>query len=280
MIALFLLVLYSTSCGVHSEGQHVHIEPLTDNGSFQPGVTWFHVLLFSTTLQIQTLTSRVFTVLVLKVLSGVDNKVYVPLTCGAAYQNQSVFWKKDGERTTKFILSVRRRRLVHVSHWSGKKPVHHWVESYSWEKKSKSISSISFSVIVVEDRSGLQAGQSAAVSPLYTDYYWLQKLTELYFSCYRTKEIKPLFHLFPLFPFGHRYRKYQNRNSRALFCVRPAITLRPIKGVHPHFENHWHRPRPWWMLPVHAVVIMMNEKTNSSTNCWTCRGFSVTFVTL
>ncbi|XP_024921403.1 interleukin-12 subunit beta [Cynoglossus semilaevis] len=66
MIALFLLVLYSTSCGVHSEGQHVHIEPLTDN------------------------------VLVLKVLSGVDNKVYVPLTCGAAYQTQSVFWKKDG----------------------------------------------------------------------------------------------------------------------------------------------------------------------------------------
>lgn len=134
-------------------------------------------------------------------------------------------------------------------------------------EKKKSISSISFSVIVVEDRSGLQAGQSAAVSPLYTDYYWLQKLTELYFSCYRTKEIKPLFHLFPLFPFGHRYRKYQNRNSRALFCVRPAITLRPIKGVHPHFENHWHRPRPWWMLPVHQVVIMMNEKTNSSTNC-------------
>lgn len=35
-------------------------------------------------------------VLVLTVPNGVGTRVNVPLTCGEAYQNQSVFWKKDG----------------------------------------------------------------------------------------------------------------------------------------------------------------------------------------
>lgn len=35
-------------------------------------------------------------VLVLTVPDGVGTQVNVPLTCGNAYQDQSVFWKKDG----------------------------------------------------------------------------------------------------------------------------------------------------------------------------------------
>lgn len=35
-------------------------------------------------------------VLVLTVPDGVGTQVSVPLTCGQAYQSQSVFWKKDG----------------------------------------------------------------------------------------------------------------------------------------------------------------------------------------
>lgn len=35
-------------------------------------------------------------VVVLRVPSGVGTTVHVPLTCGEAYQTQSVFWKKDG----------------------------------------------------------------------------------------------------------------------------------------------------------------------------------------
>ncbi|XP_041808000.1 interleukin-12 subunit beta-like [Chelmon rostratus] len=35
-------------------------------------------------------------VLVLRVPYGVGTKVHVPLTCGEAYQNQPVFWKKNG----------------------------------------------------------------------------------------------------------------------------------------------------------------------------------------
>lgn len=35
-------------------------------------------------------------VLVLRVPYGVSSRVFVPLTCGEAYENQPVFWKKNG----------------------------------------------------------------------------------------------------------------------------------------------------------------------------------------
>lgn len=38
-------------------------------------------------------------VLVLRVPYGQGTRVYVPLTCGEAYQDQSVFWKKNGNTT-------------------------------------------------------------------------------------------------------------------------------------------------------------------------------------
>lgn len=40
-------------------------------------------------------------VLVLTVPDGVGTQVNVPLTCGKAFQDQSVFWKKDGKETVR-----------------------------------------------------------------------------------------------------------------------------------------------------------------------------------
>ncbi len=41
--------------------------------------------------------SMIKLVVVLRVPYGVGSRVYVPLTCGEAYQDQPVFWKKNGK---------------------------------------------------------------------------------------------------------------------------------------------------------------------------------------
>ncbi|XP_023124326.1 interleukin-12 subunit beta [Amphiprion ocellaris] len=66
MHAFFLLVLCAVVCGVSSNSQQVVIETLMDN------------------------------VVVLRVPHGPRPVVNVPLSCGEAYQNQPVFWKKNG----------------------------------------------------------------------------------------------------------------------------------------------------------------------------------------
>lgn len=43
--------------------------------------------------------SMIKPVLVLRVPNDVGTTMKVPLTCGEAYQSQSVFWKKDGKTT-------------------------------------------------------------------------------------------------------------------------------------------------------------------------------------
>ncbi|XP_029304348.1 interleukin-12 subunit beta [Cottoperca gobio] len=65
MRVLFLMVLYAGLCYASSDQEN--IETLMDN------------------------------VLVLRVPYGVSSTKYVPLSCGEAYQNQPVVWKKDGE---------------------------------------------------------------------------------------------------------------------------------------------------------------------------------------
>ncbi|XP_078122224.1 interleukin-12 subunit beta [Sander vitreus] len=67
MRALFLIVLYAGLCYASSDSDQENIEILMDN------------------------------VLVLRVPYGLGSRVYVPLTCGEAYQNHPVVWKKNGE---------------------------------------------------------------------------------------------------------------------------------------------------------------------------------------
>lgn len=43
--------------------------------------------------------SRIEPVLALKVRHGVATKASVPLSCGEAYENQRVLWKKNGNTT-------------------------------------------------------------------------------------------------------------------------------------------------------------------------------------
>ncbi|XP_031713354.1 interleukin-12 subunit beta [Anarrhichthys ocellatus] len=69
MRALFLMVLYAGLCYASSISDQENIETLMDN------------------------------VLVLRVPYGESTMVYVPLSCGEAYENQPVVWKKDGEAT-------------------------------------------------------------------------------------------------------------------------------------------------------------------------------------
>ncbi|XP_045896508.1 interleukin-12 subunit beta [Micropterus dolomieu] len=67
MHALFLMVLCAALSCASSDSNQDNIQTLMDN------------------------------VLVLRVPYGQGTRVYVPLTCGEAYQDQSVFWKKNGE---------------------------------------------------------------------------------------------------------------------------------------------------------------------------------------
>uniref|UniRef100_A0A3Q4B8M3 Interleukin-12 subunit beta n=1 Tax=Mola mola TaxID=94237 RepID=A0A3Q4B8M3_MOLML len=66
MNSLFLVALYGALCYATANSNKDKIETLMDN------------------------------VVVLRVPHGVGTQMYIPLTCGEAYQHQSVFWKKDG----------------------------------------------------------------------------------------------------------------------------------------------------------------------------------------
>ncbi|XP_060942453.1 interleukin-12 subunit beta [Limanda limanda] len=67
MISLLLVLLSSALCWASSHKPNENIETLMDN------------------------------VLVLRVPYGQDSMKYVPLTCGETLQNQTVFWKKNGQ---------------------------------------------------------------------------------------------------------------------------------------------------------------------------------------
>nr|QAB02673.1 IL-12p40 [Lateolabrax maculatus] len=66
MRTVFLVVLYAALCYASSDSSQENIETLMDN------------------------------VLVLRVPYGLGTRVNVPLTCGEAYENQPVFWQKNG----------------------------------------------------------------------------------------------------------------------------------------------------------------------------------------
>ncbi|AWO99900.1 putative interleukin-12 subunit beta-like [Scophthalmus maximus] len=82
MSALLLVVLYSALCCAYSHGQQENIEILMDN------------------------------VLVLRVPHGRGGREYVSLTCGEAYQNQPVFWKKNGVGLNPALQGNQVRVLV------------------------------------------------------------------------------------------------------------------------------------------------------------------------
>ncbi|KAI3373820.1 hypothetical protein L3Q82_022394 [Scortum barcoo] len=78
MRVLFLLVLYGALCGASSDSNQENIETLTDNGC-------------------QSFCTCVCVVLVLRVPDVQSSTVNVPLTCGEAYRDQPVIWKKNGK---------------------------------------------------------------------------------------------------------------------------------------------------------------------------------------
>ncbi|XP_040006930.1 interleukin-12 subunit beta [Xiphias gladius] len=82
MSSLLLMVLYAALCCAYSDSQQENIETLMDN------------------------------VLVLRVPSALDSRVYVPLTCGEAYQNQIVFWKKNGMEVNPALQGNQVKVLV------------------------------------------------------------------------------------------------------------------------------------------------------------------------
>nr|XP_020455502.1 interleukin-12 subunit beta-like [Monopterus albus]XP_020455504.1 interleukin-12 subunit beta-like [Monopterus albus] len=82
MCVLLFMVLYAALCCASSGSHQENIETLMDN------------------------------VLVLRVPYGVNSKVYVPLTCGEAYQNQPVFWKKNGMELNPALQGNQIRVLV------------------------------------------------------------------------------------------------------------------------------------------------------------------------
>ncbi|XP_029374569.1 interleukin-12 subunit beta [Echeneis naucrates] len=82
MSTLFLTVLCAVLCCAYSDSHEENIETLMDN------------------------------VLVLKVPYDLGSQQYVPLTCGEAYQNQPVFWKKDGMELNPPLQGNQVRVLV------------------------------------------------------------------------------------------------------------------------------------------------------------------------
>ncbi|XP_040908135.1 interleukin-12 subunit beta [Toxotes jaculatrix] len=82
MSALLLVVLCATLCCAYSDGHKDNIEILMDN------------------------------VLVLRVPESLGSSVYVPLTCGDTYENQPVFWKKNGMELNPPLQGNQVRVLV------------------------------------------------------------------------------------------------------------------------------------------------------------------------
>ncbi|XP_026228080.1 interleukin-12 subunit beta [Anabas testudineus] len=82
MHVLLLMVLHAALCCASSESNKESIETLMDH------------------------------VLVLRVPYGVSSSVYVSLTCGEAYQNQPVFWKKNGMELSPALEGNQVRVLV------------------------------------------------------------------------------------------------------------------------------------------------------------------------
>ncbi|TDH05047.1 hypothetical protein EPR50_G00139250 [Perca flavescens] len=82
MRALFLIVLYAGLCYASSDSDQENIQIIMDN------------------------------VLVLRVPNDLGSRVYVPLSCGEAYQNQPVVWKKNGEEIEPALQGNQVKVLV------------------------------------------------------------------------------------------------------------------------------------------------------------------------
>ncbi|CAJ1063601.1 interleukin-12 subunit beta [Xyrichtys novacula] len=94
MRTLFLVVLCAALCYASSDDNQPDVETLMSN------------------------------VLVLRVPHGKGSRVYVNLTCGEAYQNQPVFWKKNGE-ALKPALQGNQVRVLVVEMIAGNYTCHH-----------------------------------------------------------------------------------------------------------------------------------------------------------
>lgn len=107
MITLFLVILCGTLCCASSNSNQDNIETLMDNGRWRCFLNDnFLCILRITSVDWSCLSVSVIAlVLVLRVPDGVGTTVNVPLTCGDAYKNQPVFWKKDGNET--LITKIR-----------------------------------------------------------------------------------------------------------------------------------------------------------------------------
>lgn len=99
MINLLIVALCCTFCSGATNNNQINIETLIDHGRWL-WLALVFLFVFREPLDPSSLSavllSFIALVLVLMVPDGVGTQVSVPLTCGNAYQDQSVFWKKDG----------------------------------------------------------------------------------------------------------------------------------------------------------------------------------------
>lgn len=124
MITLFLVVLCGTLCCASNSNQD-NIETLMDNGRWRFLNNNFLFILRISSVDWSCLTVSVIAlVLVLRVPDGVGTTVNVPLTCGDAYKNQPVFWKKDGNKTviTKVLALLDAIMLCKTAHLTAPSP--------------------------------------------------------------------------------------------------------------------------------------------------------------
>lgn len=145
MSTLFLMVLYGALWCASSNSTPDNIETLMDNGwcLFLHWMLYFKFW-FDLLFMCMCFSSIIKPVLVLRVPSGVGTTVPVPLTCGEAYQTQSVFWKKDGNTpaSTSSIISVsvlydpksaKACPFPHLWQFEALVSVFHWLMSLSQE---------------------------------------------------------------------------------------------------------------------------------------------------
>lgn len=95
MHTFLLMVVWAILSGARSDTQQADVETLMDNGiSLSLNIPpCFHFCFYFTNSKINFL---LYLVVVLRVPSFTGSMIHVPLTCGEAFQNEPVFWKKNG----------------------------------------------------------------------------------------------------------------------------------------------------------------------------------------
>lgn len=119
MHTFLLMVVWAILSGAISDTQQADVETLMDNGISLLSLNippCFHFCLYFTNSKIYVFVF--YLVVVLRVPSFTGSMVHVPLTCGEAFQNEPVFWKKNGKGTfnsTNFTYVKKKSKSQELS---------------------------------------------------------------------------------------------------------------------------------------------------------------------